>query len=42
MEIGTFLLFMGLFLMLGFKSLAKTKLVPANHPYIMESVHHYY
>jgi hypothetical protein len=40
MEIGTFALFIGIFLSLMFRSLSKAKLVGKNHPYLEESLHH--
>jgi hypothetical protein len=41
-EIGAFLLLGGVFLFLGFNSLTKRSLVAKNHPYLEESLHHYY
>ena len=40
-EIGTFLGFMGLFLFVVLKSLEKVPLMPKNHPYLEESLHHH-
>ncbi len=39
-EIGFFALFAGLFLLVVFNSLSKANLVPINHPYLDESLHH--
>lgn len=41
-EIGTYLLFLGVFLYLGFQALTKSSLVPKKHPYLQESIQHYY
>lgn len=41
LEIGTYLLFLGLFLLLAFKALEKTNLLPKKHPYIQESLQHH-
>ncbi|WP_460924755.1 quinol:cytochrome C oxidoreductase [Pontibacter brevis] len=40
-EIGTALLFLGVFLLTFTKGLAKASLVPLNHPFVEESVHHH-
>ena len=40
LEIGTTLLFAGGFAMVFFKSLEKASLVPKNHPFLKESIHH--
>jgi hypothetical protein len=40
MEIGTILLFFGIFLYVFFRSLGKANLTPVHHPYIKESVLH--
>lgn len=39
-EVGLFLVYLGAFLMVFFNTLAKHKLVPKNHPYLEESLHH--
>jgi len=39
-EIGTFLGFVGLFTFLMLKGLSKAPLLPKNHPYLEESLHH--
>ncbi len=41
LEIGTYLLFLGLFLVLTFRALEKTNLIPKKHPYIQESLQHW-
>lgn len=41
-EIGTFLGFVGLFSLVVLTYLAKANLVPKNHPYLQESVHHHF
>jgi len=41
-EIGTYLVFLGLFLMIGFNALTKHSLVSKGHPYLKESVLHFY
>ncbi len=41
LEIGTFIGFMGLFLLVFFTALAKAPLTPKNDPYIQESLHHH-
>lgn len=40
-EIGTALIFLGVFLFMFTKELAKASLVPVNHPFVEESVHHH-
>ncbi|MCX2738946.1 quinol:cytochrome C oxidoreductase [Pontibacter anaerobius] len=40
-EIGTALIFLGVFLLTFTKGLTKTSLVPVNHPFLEESVHHH-
>jgi hypothetical protein len=40
-EIGTTLVFLGLFLIAFTKGLTKAALVPLNHPFLEESVHHH-
>ena len=40
-EIGTALVFLGVFLLTFTKGLAKASLVPLNHPFVEESVHHH-
>lgn len=40
LDIGTMLGFLGLFLFVALRSLAKAPLVPARDPYIQESLHH--
>jgi hypothetical protein len=40
-EIGMFLGFAGLFILLLFHTLGRLKLVPVNHPYLEESIHHH-
>jgi hypothetical protein len=40
-EIGTTLIFLGVFLLTFTKGLTKASLVPVNHPFIEESVHHH-
>jgi len=42
LEIGTFLLFTGIFLYVGFHQLTRRNLVPQYHPYTRESILHYY
>jgi hypothetical protein len=42
MELGAFFTFLGVFLFMGFGVLAKRPLVNKGHPYLEESVHHYY
>lgn len=39
-EVGMFIGFLGLFLFMVFKHLAKAPLLPKNHPYVEESLHH--
>jgi hypothetical protein len=39
-EIGTFLLFAGIFIAVVFRALSRYNLVPVNHPYLEESLHH--
>ncbi len=41
MEIGTFMVYLGLFAFVVLNGLSKYKLVPANHPMLEESVHHH-
>jgi len=41
-EIGTFLGFVGLFSLVVVTYLAKASLVPKNHPYLQESIHHHF
>lgn len=41
LEIGTFIGFIGLFLFIVFRQLEKASLVPANDPYLSESLHHH-
>lgn len=40
MEIGSALLFLGVFLVVFTRGLAKASLVPVNHPFLEESIHH--
>jgi len=41
-EVGTFIGFAGLFSFLFFNALSKVKsLVPKNHPFLQESLHHH-
>ncbi len=40
-EIGTALVFLGVFLLTFTKGLTKASLVPVNHPFLEESVHHH-
>ncbi|OKL39464.1 quinol:cytochrome C oxidoreductase [Pontibacter flavimaris] len=40
-EIGTALIFLGVFLLAFTKGLSKASLVPVNHPFLEESVHHH-
>jgi hypothetical protein len=40
-EIGTTLIFLGVFLITFTKGLTKASLVPVNHPFIEESIHHH-
>ncbi|MEJ8803961.1 quinol:cytochrome C oxidoreductase [Pontibacter sp. H249] len=40
-EIGTALIFLGVFLVTFTKGLTKASLVPVNHPFLEESVHHH-
>jgi len=39
-EIGIALVFLGAFLILVTRRLAEASLVPVNHPFVEESVHH--
>ena len=41
LELGTFVGFIGLFLFVTFSFLGKSKLTPANDPYLNESMHHH-
>jgi hypothetical protein len=41
-EIGTFLGFAGLFILVSGYYLSKANIVPKNHPYIEESYHHHF
>ena len=41
LEIGTFLGFLGLFMLVFFSHLSKAKLEPQNDPYYEESLHHH-
>ncbi|WP_299760042.1 quinol:cytochrome C oxidoreductase [uncultured Pontibacter sp.] len=41
MELGTALIFLGVFLLAFTKGLSKVSLVPVNHPFLEESVHHH-
>ena len=40
-EIGSWLGFTGLFLLLVFSALSKSSLIPKNHPQLQESIHHH-
>ncbi|MEL6588567.1 MAG: quinol:cytochrome C oxidoreductase [Bacteroidota bacterium] len=40
LEIGSFLLFAGIFIAVVFRALSRANLVPSNHPYLEESLHH--
>lgn len=40
-EIGTTLIFLGIFLVTFTKGLTKASLVPVNHPFLEESIHHH-
>lgn len=42
LEIGTFLGFVGLFSLVVSTALSKANLVPKNHPYLNESIHHHF
>jgi hypothetical protein len=42
LELGTFLLFGGLFLFVTFTVLSRAAIVPKNHPFLQESLHHHY
>jgi len=42
LEIGTFLGYAGLFSLIVSAALAKANLVPKNHPYLQESIHHHF
>jgi hypothetical protein len=42
LEIGTFLGYAGLFSLIVSIALAKANLVPKNHPYLQESIHHHF
>lgn len=42
LEIGTFLGYTGLFALIVSTYLAKANLVPKNHPYLQESIHHHF
>jgi len=42
LEIGTFLGYVGLFSWVVSSALTKASLVPRNHPYIEESIHHHF
>ena len=42
LEIGTFLGYVGLFSLVVSNYLAKASLVPKNHPYLQESIHHHF
>jgi hypothetical protein len=42
LEIGMFMMFLGVFLLLVFKGLSKGSLVQKNHPFLQESIHHDY
>ena len=42
LEVGTFLGFAGLFILVVITYLAKANLVPKNHPYLEESIHHHF
>lgn len=41
MEVGTFFFFLGLFLFIVHRSLAKAATEPKNHPFLEESLHHH-
>ncbi len=41
-EVGTFLGFVGLFGLVVMTYLAKANLIPKNHPYLQESIHHHF
>ena len=41
LEIGTFIGFLGLFLLVSLNALSKASLVPKNDPYLEESLHHH-
>jgi hypothetical protein len=41
LELGTFLGFLGFFLYVSFEILSRSALVPANDPYLKESLHHH-
>ncbi len=40
LEIGMFMTFLGMFILLVFRGLSKSPLVQKNHPYLQESIHH--
>lgn len=40
LEIGMFMTFLGIFVLLVFRGLASAPLVQKNHPYLQESIHH--
>lgn len=42
LEIGTFLGFVGIFALVVSTYLAKADLIPKNHPYLQESIHHHF
>jgi hypothetical protein len=41
-EIGTFVGYSGLFLLVVFYSLSRANLIPRNHPYLEESLEHHF
>ncbi|MCY1720519.1 hypothetical protein OU798_09215 [Prolixibacteraceae bacterium Z1-6] len=42
LEVGTFIGYLGLFSLVVATTLAKASLVPKNHPYLEESIHHHF
>lgn len=41
LEIGMFLMFLGMFIMIILKNLSKGPIMPVNHPFLDESLHHH-
>lgn len=41
LELGMFLAFLGVFIMVVLRALTKAPLMPVNHPYLEESIHHH-
>ncbi len=40
LELGSFMLFAGIFIAVVFRALSRSNLAPTNHPYLEESLHH--